>query len=568
VPSAVGFAACAAAAMIIAAPIALERAVQGVQFSDRLGTFPVEVSLCRDGRSTLDTGLFGKVYWQEAGAHGFGVYARASGPPEAGGTLASYVDPDFVQTNVALINDPDAVVRAYSAKFADGLQERLIRDELLAGLVGGTVLFLIVPRQRLRRQPVVPATAVVVLLVAGATAVSAVAAVQLFQAWPCSQRTGEDYAMPGVRQLSFSSSETREVAQQVKPLIDKNLDRTREESRRYEATARASLAEQLRERRDDLTPRDGETLVAAEADPQGSFVGVRVRSDLYAQLDELLGSKAISLRTISGDISSNGTIAESAFVAQEARVSPGIRTIAAAGDHDSKSTWQQLKENRILLPDFDTIEVAGLKVTAANDREHKSLFGGIVTNPTGITEQDLGRRLRAKVANGPSIALVHQPDAAAGYLGLPSLANVRSLDGSQTVPYDDGIADQPPGTLNIGHLHALDGPWVLWNTDSDRITWTVVDQLGTSGGVENRPTFNRFSTPTSVPLEPLTVRLQFVNTESGLQTGYATISCATDGQCTVSDRTEVGLPGGQPQDTDESQPDPDRHFLDPANWPR
>jgi hypothetical protein len=116
-------------------------------------------------------------------------------------------------------------------------------------------------------------------------------------------------------------------------------------------------------------------------------------------------------------------------------------------------------------------------------------------------------------------------------------------------------------------LHKLDGPWVLWNTGGRQITWTVVDQLGSSGGVENRPTVNRFSTPTSAPLKPLTVRLQFFNRKSGLQTGFATISCSTDGECTVSDRVDVGLPGGEPKPVERPQPDPNRHFLDPENWP-
>jgi len=58
--------ACALAAALIALPVAVERAVEQVRFSDHLGTFPVEVGLCHDGRSTLDTGLFGKVFWQQA----------------------------------------------------------------------------------------------------------------------------------------------------------------------------------------------------------------------------------------------------------------------------------------------------------------------------------------------------------------------------------------------------------------------------------------------------------------------------------------------------------------------
>jgi hypothetical protein len=88
---------------------------------------------------------------------------------------------------------------------------------------------------------------------------------------------------------------------------------------------------------------------------------------------------------------------------------------------------------------------------------------------------------------------------------------------------------------------------VVWNTDGDTLTWTVVDQLGTSGGVENRPTFNRFSTPFSVPLKPLDVRLQYFNTDSGLETGYATIAFTTSGRVEITDRVDVGLPGGRPQ---------------------
>ena len=553
--------------MVIAAPLALERAVQGVQFSDRLGTFPVEVSLCHDGRSTLDTGLFGKVYWDETGPRGFGVYARASGPPNAGGSLASYVDPQFVQANVALIDDPDAVVRIYAEKFADGIRDRVMRVELVAGLLGGTMLFLIVPRHRLRGIPSAQVIAVALLLVAGATAVSTAVAVQLFRAWPCSHPTAVEYAMPGVAQLSFGSPETHEVAQQVKPFIDKNLQRLRNEARNYEAAAEASLVEQLEEQRDEFTPRSDETVVAAEADPQGSFVGTRVRTRLYAELKDHLGRKAVALRTISGDVSSNGTIAEADFVAMESRASPGIRTVASGGDHDSKHTRQQMRDGGVIVPDLRTVKVSALRVAGANDREHKSLFGGIITNPSGVSEQELGARLRAKASRKPQIVLLHQPDAAAGYLGLPTLDPVRSLRGSRTVPYDDEVDDQVPGTVNIGHLHDADGPWVLWNTGGRQITWTVVDQLGTSGGVENTPTVNRFSTPTSAPLKSLTVRLQFVNTRSGLQTGYVTISCSTDGDCTVSDRVDVGLPSGQPQATATPGPDPTRHFLDPVNWP-
>ena len=553
--------------MIVTAPVAVERAVEGVQISDQLGTFPVQVKLCHDGRSTFDTGLFGKVYWAQTGPAGFGVYAHASGPPDAGGTLASYVDPEFVQANVAFIDDPDVVVDAYADKFSDGIRSHVIRTELLAGLIGGTVLFLIVPRHRLRGIPARQVAVVAVLLVVGGTTASAAVATQLFHAWPCSHPTGVEYEMPGVKRLSFDSSETREVAQQVKPFMDKNRKRIADQARRYRIAAEASLVEELEAQREELTPHAGERIVAAEADPQGSFVGVRVRTRLYAELTDLLGRRAVALRTISGDLSSNGTIAEADFIAQESRVSPGIRTVAAGGDHDTRATRQQMEDGGMIVPDLKTVEVAGLHVAGANDRERKSLFGGIITNPTGVSETELGARLRARAGRGPRIVLLHQPEAAAGYLDLPSLTEVRALTGSRTVPHDDGIADQPPGTVNIGHLHEADGPWVLWNTDSRQVSWTVVDQLGTAGGVENRPTVNHFSTPDSAPLKPLSVRLQFVNTKSGLQTGYVSISCGIEGDCTVSDRVDVGLPGGEPQILEAQLRDPNRSPLDPMNWP-
>jgi hypothetical protein len=87
---------------------------------------------------------------------------------------------------------------------------------------------------------------------------------------------------------------------------------------------------------------------------------------------------------------------------------------------------------------------------------------------------------------------------------------------------------------------------VVWNTDGGRVTWTVVDQLGTAGGVENAPTFSRFSTPFSAPLKPLMVRLQYVDVKSGLQTGYVTVQCELDARCSISGRVDVGRPGGQP----------------------
>ena len=257
--------------------------------------------------------------------------------------------------------------------------------------------------------------------------------------------------------------------------------------------------------------------------------------------------ESLVLRTISGDVSSNGTIAEADFIRGEAEASPEIPVAAVKGDHDTKATVEQLEAENVVVLDRETKEVGGLHVTGAADPAFKSLFGGLVTNNTGVSEEERGRQLREVVDDeAPVIVIVHQPLTAVGYLGIVKIDELSR--GPVTTAYDDGVPDVPPGTVNIGHRHDADGPWVVWNTDGAQITWTVVHQLGTSGGVEESPTFNRFSTPFSTPLKDVTVQLQYFNEESALETGYASVVIAPNGTVTIEDRVDVGLPGGLPLD--------------------
>jgi hypothetical protein len=464
--------------------------------------------------------------------------------------LASYVDPAFFQANVSFIRDPDSVVAAYSSEMRAALRRQIVREELVFGLLGGAVLFLVIPRRRLQGIPRRRAAVTAVLVVGVALGLSTVGAVAMFHAWDCSKATGPTYAPRDMENPRFSSPQMSEIVSQVQPFIEKNTQRLDAAADRYEATAATSLATAIQQRSVALAPRDGETIVLGEADTQGSYVGVHVRTTLYKDLIDTLGKDAISLRTIAGDVTSNGTVAESSYVKAEAKVAPDVPVAAVGGDHDSEKTWGQMKGVGFDVPDLATDEVGGLQVTGANDREHKTLFGGEITNPSGVSEEELGQRLRDKVGDTTGIVLMHQPSALTAYLGLDSLSLLRDRPqspASLTTPYDDGIPDVPPGIVDVGHLHEPNGPWVVWNTDGDEVTWTVVDQLGTAGGVENAPTFSRFSTPVSAPLKPVMVRLQYVNKETGLQTGYVTVECDLNASCTVSDRVDVGLPGGEPR---------------------
>lgn len=548
----VAFVAYGVVAAVVAAPVAAERAIEGASFQDRLGDLPVEVSLAHNGVSTFDTGILGRLYWDRTGAAGFGAIVRATGPPEAGGTLSSYVDPTFVEVNAQFINDPEEVARVWGSELREQVGHRFLHLELGAFLVGGLLLTLIF-RARAPFSGRLGAglrAASATVAVTSASAASVGVAGWLFTQWDGSAEVTSSHPMPGVEELAFSSPQTLEVARQVRPFIEKNTSRIRDRVASFENTAVTSLRAELPRHVDALRPRPGEQILIAEADPQGSLVGTAVRQSMYALLQEHLGHGSLALRTISGDITSNGTVAERGFVEREAEAPGDIPTVVVKGDHDTETTIQQLAEAGVENPDFEVAEVGGVDVVAANDPAFKTLFGGLVINNSGVTETELGARLRQQLDKSrpdePIVVLLHQPRSAAGYIGIDAISGLPDNLGRETTPWDDGIPDLPPGIINIGHLHDAAPPRIIWNTDGDQVTWTVLNQLGTSGGVEENPTFNRFSTPFSAPLKTLSVQLQYVDMRSGLQTGYASLEVAPNGEVTISDRTDIGLPIEQP----------------------
>lgn len=546
-------AACTAASGVVAAPLVAEHVAETVSFDDHLGAVPVAVSLSHNGVSTVDTGVFGRLYWDRTGAWGFGALLRVTGPPEAGGpSLAAYVSPEFLKTNTTFIDDPSSVAESYGDELRQRALAAFLRLELVVALAGGVVLTVALRgRPPLAAVPWRRRALVLTIVLSAATCSSAAAAAWLFDEWDGSTPVGDALPMPEVPGLSFSSPQAREIAVQVQPFVEKNTRRIQERSDAYAAAVQTSLAGALSVDTTPLLPRDGERLVLAEADPQGSFVGRRVRAIVYDALAGELGDEAIAVRTISGDVTSNGTVAESSYVDAEATTMRGVPTVAVKGDHDTDATLQQMEDDGILNPDLDLTEVGGLRLVAGNDPTFKTLFGGTVVNTSGTSEAEIGRAVRDVVddemdddATG-TIVLLHQPVSAAAYLGLDALDAVAPLDPSDplapSTPRDDGIPDLPPGIVNVGHLHDADPPRIIWNTDTDRVTWTVVNQLGTAGGVEENPTFNRFSTPFSTPLKDLTMQLQYVDASSGLQTGYAEIAVSPSGEVTLGKRTDLGL---------------------------
>jgi hypothetical protein len=541
----------AVAVVVLTSPATAQRTLESLHFDDRLGTVPVEVDVVRNGYSVVDTGALGSIFVERTGVLGLGVRLRVTGPPSAGGTLASYVDPDFVRANTATLTDPEATGSAYARRLTSRFVDGFALRALLIGAVGGFVLLRILhpalARTSGRRRVLLAGVGAVGLL-----GVSTGVAAWEHADWTGSREPGRLYPMVEVPGLSFSSSEIREVAEQVRPFVDKNVNRSRERADDYARSAELTMRSGVPAAAARLRPREGERIVVAEGDPQGSLVGTEVREALYEQLREAVGEEALAARTISGDVTSNGTVAEERFVKDEVAASGDLPVVAVKGDHDSEVTVDQLRDAGAEVPDREVVEAGGLRFAGGADPEFKSLFGGQVDNPSGVEPSDRGAQVREVVeqddADEAVHVLVHQNEAALGYLGLDSMEALRSLPGPEddyTRPRDDGIPDLPPGSVTYGHWHRTDGPWVVWNTDGGPdagVTWTLVDQVGTSGGVEEAPTFNRFSTPYSPPLKPIEVRLHYVDDETGLVTGFISIALSLDAELTISRRTDVGVP--------------------------
>ncbi len=536
------------AAVLVTSPFIAQRTVEDLGFADRLGTLPVHVGLVHNGYSEVDTGVLGSIFLDRTGVAGLGIAVRVTGPPDAGGTLASYVDPGFVRANTAVLTDLDRTAEAYTAQLRRGFSEGFAVRAGLIALLGGWILAVRLHPVLLRRGPrgrVLVASAVGLALAMTSSGL----ALWQHHRWQGSDEPEQLYAMSDPGWVSFDSPQAREVAMQVGPFIEKNLTRLRNGADRYVVRATTALRSIVRASQDSLRPEPGERIVLVEADPQGSRVGTQVRRALYSELEDALGPEAVAARTMSGDITSNGTVAEKRFVEDEASASPGVPVLAVKGDHDSSKTVDQLTGAGVETLDGEVVETAGLRFAGAADPEFKSLFGGSITNPSGVSPTERGAQLREEVESaledGESVhVLAHQNDMALGYLDVAEMSGIRSLRGpgdDLTVPSEDGVPDLPPGSVSYGHWHENDGPWLAWNTDTEDVTWTLIDQVGTSGGVEEQPTFNRFSTPYSPPLKPIELRLHYVDEETGLVTGFVSVTASLEAAVTISPRTDVGI---------------------------
>jgi hypothetical protein len=264
-----------------------------------------------------------------------------------------------------------------------------------------------------------------------------------------------------------------------------------------------------------------------------------LQDKVASMLRDRFGHQVPALMAITGDLTTNGTAAEGRCIEDEAAIAGDAPVVAVTGNHESDTSVEQMKRAGMHVLTGTPTHAAGVSVLGAGDPERSELFGA--THLRGKdTEADVGDRLHATARKDrPDLVLVHEAYAAQAFIGVTDMTAFLEARRGPTTPYDDGVPDIAASAVLYGHWHRHIAPRVVWNSDG---TWTLVMEVDTSGGAIDAPTIGHFSTPWSRPQQEASFPVLFLDSSTGMVTGYQTYRFAVDGSVSVEPRVDVGSP--------------------------
>jgi len=541
---------CVLAAGLLAVPLALERALESTEVHDVIGFVPATMDLTGSGKSEIRLGLLGNVYLPFSRG-GIGIVATADGAPSVGGAsgagdLATFFSSRVLEVYTGLFHDPSEAVNGYARRLEAELRREILRAEAGYALVGGSALFAVsltlVPTgrwHRHRRRAFAIALPVTVVL---ATTVALVR----FEQWkdpPAQQETLYDLRIldgTPAKGTVTDSAVLRLAVEDAIPRVETLIDRQEERTSSYLATASTQLDGDA----DAMEgPRQGEVAIMTQSDMHCNTTMTALQRQVVRMLDQRYGAMSISLLAISGDLTTNGTAAESACVEGEASVAGPAPVVAVTGNRDSDATAEQMARAGMEVLDGTTVEEAGISVLGVGDPQRTEMFGPTHLRGTAI-EASVGRSVYATATSDrPDVVMLHEGYAVESFVGVQDMRPFLDGRGSPTAYQEDGVRDLPAVVVLYGHWHRDVAPRVVWNSDG---SWTLVMELNTSGGAIATPTINHFSTPWSTPQQTASFNVVFENSRNRLVTGYQTYRFDVDGTVTVLPRVDVGSPDGKP----------------------
>jgi hypothetical protein len=565
----------AVASTAIVYPIAKQLALENTSVEADVISAPAEFSLTGNGFSNVQLGFPG-TYYIPRSENKVGMSVEIKDLPALGvNDTQDLFSPQFQQILTNYFHDPEESAEGYADLLEEEAKERTLNYLMVGDLIVGTlVLGPLALRKDLRKhlqQHGVRTTIAAAGLTAAAALTSNAIADTRFETWANESPAPANAALTidnlegtDLEGTVASNQLLQTLTNEAVPGFKKNLARQEAATEEFVEAATASLLAQQGKMEG---PREGEIAYMPLADTHGIQAMLRMDRILLDTYSELFGKNAIKFITISGDLTTNGTAAEKWMIRDLAELGEGsdsegsdddIPVVAIGGDHETPISISQMEELQMIIPNLKVEDVEEIRILGANDMAQKEFGGVTITHIDGITERELGERVREIAdAEHPSIVLLHQGYAVMVFLKLDItthtemtefLSNNGPGDKYLTEYRDDEIGNVPAAALYFGHWHEWAPVRVLWNENEDtgEITWTTVEQLDTSGGAIGNPTINRFSLPWYPPLQNAVLRVNFMNEESKLVTGYQLYAFKPDGTLVVSPRVEIGLPGGLP----------------------
>lgn len=557
----------AVASSVAVYPVAKELAVENTSVEADVITAPAEISLTGSGWSSLNTGVFGS-YYVPRSENGLGMSVQIKDMPAAGANnVQDFLSPQFRQLLTNYFHDPEQSIEGYADLLEAEAKERTLTYLLIGDLMVSSVVIAPLLLRKDWREHLNNHKFKTTLVAAGATTAALLASQQIadstHESWAqASPAPEQGYAINGLEGTYLEGTVTSNhllqlATNQAVPAFKKQIARQEAATNEFVDNATLSL---LSQRYKMEGPRDGEIAYMPLADTHGVQAMLRMDKILLDTYSELFGSDAMAFITVSGDLTTNGTPAEKGLIEDVANLGKNsdIPVVAIAGDHETPVSISQMEELEMIIPDLTVEAIDEVKILGANDRAQKE-FGGVNrTFIDDINEEELGKKVREIAeTERPDIVLLHQGYAVMAFLNSEQtnkeimhtfLGDNGPNERHLTEFRDDGIENVPTNAIYYGHWHDDAPVRVIWNKDSEtgEITWTTVEELNTSGGAIGSPTFNRFSLPWYPPLQDAVIRINFMNEDSKLVTGYQLYTFKPDGTVFIAPRVEIGLPGGLP----------------------
>lgn len=572
----------AAASLYSSEPSATEHAITTTVVETDFATSPLELRPTTNGWNNLDLGVLGSYYTQNTSQ--YGLSARATDLPRYGsGQITDLLSPGYLKVINGVVTDPDETIVGYSellrTEVRQNGQEALARRTLITfggGVIIGGALLVAAGSERRRKlieHPNVSAAAIVsISAVLGmgihiAEEVSTQNSIALWQSHSPAPQVEKLYPInlpKGMddREVYAINSTLQIGTNQAMPLWNKTVTRTKQQYAEHDFTSTAALEQNFYKVEG---PRQGEYVTIDIADPQLMKEGVQRTKQFIDLYVDKYGANKIRAITIAGDLVQLGSPGENAYLDELLTLgqdpddkSQIIPVVVVGGDHDSPETIAYAQENGLVVPDLETANLSGFNVIGANDRAQK-LLGIPTTFRDGVTEEQLGDMLREAMSQQPvNQAILHQPYALAGLLGIKEMNRQQILDfvsdsSNLTTFTEDFIPNLAAANVTLGHFHGAYGPRVIWNVDpiTKAVTWSVVRILDDAGGSSPTPSISNLPLPNAPPTENYGMDVTYWNESSGLVTGTARQLFGSTAGYVPEERIEIGLPNGQPIKLDQ-----------------